>query len=151
MKRSAGRRALPACVLPVCGFAADPPAIDTKPGFNLRDVAVREILLKAAEAPRAFEPRTKRLDDGDIPASTAALKMAPYFARPRSPATPQESTCTPVASGGPRGTEMQHVGIASDPLQRWVATQAGYIEGSVGGGSWPCSTRDAGMPSPWVK
>jgi hypothetical protein len=124
-------------------------AANDKPTFDLHSDVLRKIVRKAVEP--AKDPVSTGVDQREIPASIAALKMAPAFSRAQMPPAPQQSTCTPVASGGPRGVEMQHIGIASDPLQSWVATQAGYIKGSVGGGSWPCSTRDAGMPSPWTK
>jgi hypothetical protein len=150
MSRRAAFRALLVCAVPVCALAVDPPASPvTKPNFALRDPVVRAIVRQAVEP--AQGAASKRINDGEIPASMAALKMAPTLLRARTVPVPQESTCASVASGGPRGTEMQHVGIASDPLQSWVATQAGYIKGSKGGGSWPCSTRDAGLPSPWTK
>jgi hypothetical protein len=120
-----------------------------KPTFDLHSEVLRRIVRKAAEAPK--DAASNAIKDSEIPASIAALKMAPTLSAARTSPVPQQSTCTPVASGGPKGTEMQHVGIASDPLQSWVATQAGYIKGSKGGGSWPCSTHDAGLPSPWAK
>jgi hypothetical protein len=130
-------------------LAATVAVANDKPTFDLRSNVLRQIVRKAAEP--AKDPASNGVKDGDIPASFAALKMTPALSRTRTPPVPQQSTCVPVASGGPRGTEMQHVGIASDPLQSWVATQAGYIKGAVGGGSWPCSTRDAGLPSPWTR
>jgi hypothetical protein len=150
MRGRAAFRALLVCAVPVCALAADPPANPApRSNFALRDPAVRAIVRQAAELVKG--PASNRINDGEIPASMAALKMAPTLSPTRTSPVPQQSTCTPVASGGPRGTEMQHVGIASDPLQSWVATQAGYIKGAVGGGSWPCSTRDADLPSPWTR
>jgi hypothetical protein len=150
MSRRTAFQAVLVCAVPVCALAVDPP-VSPAPEYNfaLRDPVVRAIVRNAAEPAKGAA--SKGVNDGEIPASMAALKMAPTLLRARTPAVPQESTCTPVASGGPRGAEMQHVGIASDPLQSWVATQAGYIKGSKGGGSWPCSTHDAGLPSPWAK
>jgi hypothetical protein len=130
-------------------LAATVAVANEKPTFDLHSDVLRKIVRNAAQP--AKDGASNATKDDEIPGSIAARKMAPTLSRIRTSPVPQQSTCTPVASFGRRGTEMQHVGIASDPLQSWVATQAGYIKGSKGGGSWPCSTYDAGLPSPWTK
>ena len=135
------------CSMPLVAIAADPPAVPAKPAFDLRHPAVLSIVRKAAveqEAPKSTPADPPAAREDAIPATLTAQKLAQTpLPRPTAPAA-QRSTCVPVAAASGKGPQQQHAGIASDPLQSWVAAQ-------LGGSSWPCSTVDAAMPSPWAK